>query len=487
MQKAVVPIGASSSADGRSALLRLPASVTIPTTLVPRYAYALQRTSDGRSKIGSGSGILRTRVASTDATGSTGATYAVTAKVLGVSSILSEGASSYILGTVTSTAGVFTFPTKLQDLGNIAGVVFDVHRTDSSVVCNVAISPSIDGFEMLSPSAQTFDAPTSMLDVTASQGVITKCIDLGGTNLYSAGSNGELRGGSLRVNNAVFTGSRIQVDDTIRFEDSSTHSDGSQMVLGCPVNIDSFAKLNTSTIVANQSSINIANGGAVFSDASNVVLGPVHFGVISTGVPAIIAPDVLSFDGRTVYVYNTSSTQVFVGSFTGAHICQLDSGWKGSFLMRPEAIGMLVCATGQYPNGILQTKALPSVAVCSTRQNKAVFGIAGKALAIGEPNPQLGGGLMDISNVENITYPRIVVISLGESAVWALDTNGNIEVGDYIQSSSVIGFGERQTDNHLRVYTVAKSTSNVDFYGTQHPRTPEGARSALVCVTVHCG
>ena len=44
-----------------------------------------------------------------------------------------------------------------------------------------------------------------------------------------------------------------------------------------------------------------------------------------------------------------------------------------------------------------------------------------------------------------------------------MNTNGNLENGDYIQSSDVIGHGEKQTSEFLANYTVAKITCDCDF------------------------
>ena len=58
---------------------------------------------------------------------------------------------------------------------------------------------------------------------------------------------------------------------------------------------------------------------------------------------------------------------------------------------------------------------------------------------------------------------RVYINSLGEGAIWIVNTNGNLENGDYIQSSDVIGYGEKQTSEFLANYTVAKITCNCNF------------------------
>ena len=84
--------------------------------------------------------------------------------------------------------------------------------------------------------------------------------------------------------------------------------------------------------------------------------------------------------------------------------------------------------------------------------------------------------------------------SLGEGAIWVCDTAGNLENGDYITSSDVPGHGQKQDDDFLRNYTVAKITCDCDFdlnsdlyrceeyefNGTTYKR-------AFVGCTYHCG
>ena len=58
---------------------------------------------------------------------------------------------------------------------------------------------------------------------------------------------------------------------------------------------------------------------------------------------------------------------------------------------------------------------------------------------------------------------RIYINSVGEGAIWVSNKNGILESGDYITSSSIIGYGEKQEDDILHNYTVAKLRMNCDF------------------------
>jgi hypothetical protein len=59
---------------------------------------------------------------------------------------------------------------------------------------------------------------------------------------------------------------------------------------------------------------------------------------------------------------------------------------------------------------------------------------------------------------------RVVVNSLGEGAIWVANTNGNVVSGDYITTSHLPGYAQRQSEEfRLHNYTVAKSTMDCDF------------------------
>ena len=132
-------------------------------------------------------------------------------------------------------------------------------------------------------------------------------------------------------------------------------------------------------------------------------------------------------------------------------------------------IGLIVVSNNQYlnlDNTIEPTidESLPIVVLANTDNNKQVFGV--------------------VSNIENQNYKsrihntgrfasyiqkytvnerRVLINSVGEGAVWVCNKNGTLENGDYITSSSVIGYGVKQQDDILHNYTVAKITCSCDF------------------------
>jgi hypothetical protein len=53
--------------------------------------------------------------------------------------------------------------------------------------------------------------------------------------------------------------------------------------------------------------------------------------------------------------------------------------------------------------------------------------------------------------------------------MWVTNTNGNLVSGDYITTSNVAGYGQRQDDDILHNYTVAKITMDCDFNPQEVP------------------
>ena len=68
-----------------------------------------------------------------------------------------------------------------------------------------------------------------------------------------------------------------------------------------------------------------------------------------------------------------------------------------------------------------------------------------------------------MSSRKNSRPERMIINSIGEGGIWVINSNKNIENGDYIQSSNDLGYGEKQDDDLLHNYTVGKATIYCDF------------------------
>ena len=66
-------------------------------------------------------------------------------------------------------------------------------------------------------------------------------------------------------------------------------------------------------------------------------------------------------------------------------------------------------------------------------------------------------------------HKRAFINSVGEGAMWVVNTAGPLESGDYITTSNVAGYGQRQESEFLANYTVAKITMDCDFNPPEIP------------------
>ena len=129
--------------------------------------------------------------------------------------------------------------------------------------------------------------------------------------------------------------------------------------------------------------------------------------------------------------------------------------------------------SGIDKDGIAVEDAVPIVRLSRKRKDKRVFGV-------------FGGAKRSTNNKD-----RLIVNSIGEGAICVSNTNGNIENGDYIQSSDLLGYGEKQDDDLLHNYTIAKSTIDCNFELDspfyQCHEIENGVRVAFIACTYHCG
>tara|TARA_R110002073_G_scaffold174062_1_gene331246 strand:+ start:3440 stop:5998 length:2559 start_codon:yes stop_codon:yes gene_type:complete len=135
-------------------------------------------------------------------------------------------------------------------------------------------------------------------------------------------------------------------------------------------------------------------------------------------------------------------------SFTGCHGNNNNLDKSINYLDN----GLIVSTNNNYLNIDYSleptiSESLPVCKLTSIENDKSVFGVV---------NARITNDL--------------TINSLGEGALWVCNSNGNLENGDYISSSRVAGYGQKQTLNEgiLCNFTVAKITANCDFNLTKN-------------------
>jgi hypothetical protein len=167
-------------------------------------------------------------------------------------------------------------------------------------------------------------------------------------------------------------------------------------------------------------------------------------------------------------------------NFTGKHRC------VGSSRVQWEKhIGKIVIATGKYTDldGITDTilidEALPVVTLSRRKMDPRAFGVVG---GLDEDGRFRLGNLAFVRTQKD--GPRVVVQSHGEGAIWVCNANGPLKVGDLITTSSISGYGMKQSGKFKMSYTVAKISCDCDF--SSAPRTIKQNDKIYKCAFVGC-
>ena len=118
-------------------------------------------------------------------------------------------------------------------------------------------------------------------------------------------------------------------------------------------------------------------------------------------------------------------------------------------------------------NAIMINESLPVVSLSTTTNDKKCFGVISASEDPEQRSDAYGSFVTPFDKEKGDT--RVYINSVGEGAIWVVNTNGSLESGDYITTSSVKGYGQKQDDDILHNYTVAKITMDCDFNPATQP------------------
>ncbi len=277
--------------------------------------------------------------------------------------------------------------------------------------------------------------------------------DAQGNNLMLGSFTGQFAGASSLSIQNVFIGNKV----------GQTNQGSGNILIG---NETGFA-LN-----AEDGATSYNNKFAVYKNnfigvPSNPLLGG-DFASGRVGVNTIDPDSLLTgaLDTVTRMVVNGRVRAQAFNTFTGTHFVTITE--TPGVRLEP---GMLMVSTGKV-NKQSMLDTIVDCRVSSQANDKRVYGV--------------------YSNCERIDNEgRMVhqVASLGEGQILICNIGGDLENGDYISSSPIPGLGQRQADDIVRSYTVAKVTESVDWSSIHEYVWFEGVsyKRALVACTYHCG
>ena len=167
-----------------------------------------------------------------------------------------------------------------------------------------------------------------------------------------------------------------------------------------------------------------------------------------------------------------------VTNFTGQHRCVPEGPMEPGLIVSADKNRYVNMKDGLKTGSkaITIDESLPVVALSNVSQDKSCFGVVSSVEGVGTSRSETKGGF--ISETPKVLGDnRAIVNSLGEGALWVVNTGGPLESGDYVTTSNVAGYGQRQDDDVLHNYTVAKITMDCDFtasnVATQAPKKVE--------------
>ena len=168
------------------------------------------------------------------------------------------------------------------------------------------------------------------------------------------------------------------------------------------------------------------------------------------------------------FLMRSSGTDDVYLNFTGQHRC------FNEFSNVSELVGMIVCAkSNKYVNFDFNqsptiNECLPVITLSNVAYDKSCFGVISGKEESG--NRTTSSGAITTFLEQESGDNRVFVNSLGEGAIWVSNLNGNLESGDYITTSNITGYGQKQDSEFLANYTVAKITMDCDFNPQMVPK-----------------
>ena len=174
-----------------------------------------------------------------------------------------------------------------------------------------------------------------------------------------------------------------------------------------------------------------------------------YFGVVRNGALSVPA-----------YIQDNISGLVQM-NFTGQYRCFINNELSNM-------VGLIVSSSGQFvniDNSISPSinESLPICNLSNTLEDKKVFGIVSSQEDSNTTRTYSPSNFTSVFTKTNTNEQRYHINSLGEGGIWVTNINENLENGDYITTSTIPGYGQKQTSPQLHNYTVAKITHDCNF------------------------
>jgi hypothetical protein len=180
-----------------------------------------------------------------------------------------------------------------------------------------------------------------------------------------------------------------------------------------------------------------------------------------------------NFDSTKAYISQNSTAAEI--DFTGQHRSFVSNVPHTEYL---NLEGLIVSANkNQYfdiqeeivtgVQAIKINESLPLVSISNVAYDKCCFGVISGSEDTNDREYSQGSFVSVLKKQEGDI--RAHINSVGEGGIWVTNLNGTLESGDYITTSNISGYGQKQDSEFLANYTVAKITMDCDFEPTTQP------------------
>ena len=234
-------------------------------------------------------------------------------------------------------------------------------------------------------------------------------------------------------------------------------------------------RVGIGTVSANDADLVIKQSGDVNDSSQTSGIRMIKYNNTNNWHFGLTGGTNFQFNYNNVQMGYLARSDVGVISFTGQHRNII----KG---ITPEGInelqGLIVSAnTNKYikinngvetgSNAITINESIPIVSLSNVVIDKTCFGVISASEDPDVREDRIGNFVTPFEKEKGDT--RVFINSLGEGAIWVSNIGGSLESGDYITTSTVKGYGQKQDDDILHNYTVAKITMDCDFDPVTQP------------------
>ena len=164
----------------------------------------------------------------------------------------------------------------------------------------------------------------------------------------------------------------------------------------------------------------------------------------------------------------TNPASITAINFTGQHRCYIKSVASSN---ASNLYGLIVSANNNKHvkmndgvstgnSAITINESLPFVSICKDDLDSTCFGVISESESTSRIIQH--GVFASVLDKEDGDI-RVIINSVGEGSIWVSNKNGILESGDYITTSVLPGYGQRQSEEFQMNYTVAKITMDCNF------------------------